>query len=302
MRAQILHGGQGCRPLDLSQPQGVYRHTCVILNPIRTVWVATFNFNMKRRFFLGLCAVVFTLTANATALFDVRFSPSLSGVAYTGAAALGSSTDQWNWIKADGAFPVGGSIASLKDTAGLSSGISLTWDAPNFVTTTSNPLFSGTIYQALMQSYVVTGSGRAPINVTISGLNANTVYTFAVYSAANTAGRTTRFTVTGDPGTTQTQDVAASASGLNFSVPGLNYTVFYIRSSGTGTLLMTADGPNQFDEGNLNALQFYQGTPEPASYATALLGLALLAALSACRRGGQPTLPPPPPTIRSAVR
>ena len=233
--------------------------------------------------------------AQAAPLIDVQFTQTGSP-AYSGAALLGASGDQWNTFSVPSVFGGPSSVSgsgALNTTAGASSGISLSYAAlGGFDASGNSPFFGGTTYANPLDAYMLTftdtpttTASGAPGNVTLSGLVAGASYNLVLYSVANTSGRQTDFLVNG-----VTQSVTAQAG--TTLVAGQNYTDFTATANASGQLVITFYGSvsgNSDGEGDLNGLQLQalpppppQTTPEPASLA--LLGSALALTLAARRR------------------
>jgi hypothetical protein len=180
-----------------------------------------------------------------------------------------------------------GSISSLVDTSGISTGVSLTWSASNewnenlYQPSSPNPYyndtaFHGTAYENLMASYLVFTS--PPGSLEITGLSAGEEYGMYLYTQANqnTGGRVADFDVNGvDVSTTQ-----VNADTLNTFVLGQNYTYADVLADANGDINVAITGSY---EGDVNGFQLVSlssaSAPEPATAGLMLLALGAGASL-----------------------
>lgn len=194
-------------------------------------------------------------------LIDVNFTQNSSagtggpnpGPTMSGAAAVGSASDQWNGINGSS-----GTGISLKYATGSTSPVTMTFTAGggynvyNYAGTTP---FTGTKYCSLMENYLY--NSGTPRTITLSGLTPNSTYNLALYNGANTnaVGRTTYFTVNG-----KTLSSTWNGSASTF-VPNVDYVYFSsVTSDGSGNLAITYTG-NGTAEGDIDGfqLQFVSG-------------------------------------------
>lgn len=225
---------------------------------------------------LGAGAVL-ALAAPARAdLIDVQFGPVGGTAAYSGAAVLGASGDQWNVVT--GTFDTGASGIALKDASGAAAPVSLSYSAafgPDFENVAGiGGIFDGTPYQNLLTTNMFT-IARNPITVTLSGLLPDADYELLLYSVANAVGRTTQFTVDG-----RSEIVTPTSS--RFLSLGRNFALFMTTADASGDLSAVVSWLSPSHEGDLNGFQLLQlpaaAVPEPASLALvggALVGLGL---------------------------
>lgn len=187
---------------------------------------------------------------------------------YQGAAVVGASGDRWNLVQT---LP-GSTARSLNNTAGTSSGLTLT---STTVGTASgfwngNPGSWGT-YANLMSGYLI---GKATSDngtkLTVSGLNSSTVYDVYIYSQVNDANYNQFFSLSAQINGGATQAIQGNSTNylLNTFVQNRNYLKF---SGITGSTTMDIDywRSTNSPEGVINGIQIYAVVPEPG---TLLLG------------------------------
>jgi hypothetical protein len=187
---------------------------------------------------------------------------------YQGAAVVGASTDRWNLVQS---LP-GSTARSLNNTAGTSSGLTLT---STTVGTASgfwngNPGSWGT-YGNLMSGYLI---GKATSDngtkLTVSGLNSSTVYDVYIYSQVNDVNYNQFFSLSAQINGGATQAIQGNSTNylLNTFVQNRNYLKF---SGITGSTTMDIDywRSTNSPEGVINGIQIYAVVPEPG---TLLLG------------------------------
>jgi len=224
-------------------------------------------------------ALLWAGTALATSnLINVDFVGNSIGNAYggggpsvgpnqTGAMVLGSAGDQWNGINDSmysfSAYPSGISTSSpltLTNADGTvsSATMSLTADGsynsyePNWGS--ANPFVTGASpYANLMQDYLYANN---PQSITLSGLKASYSYDLVLYSAGNSAGRTSTFIVNGVTQTSTYDNVT-----LNL-VAGVDYVEYKNAvSDASGNLVITFGTAG--GESDLNGFQLGQPIVRP---------------------------------------
>jgi hypothetical protein len=223
---------------------------------------------------LILAMLLFSTVAHAT-LVDVQFmSPGggpqgTAGTQFSGAALIGSAGDQWNVI--DSAFGSSSLIAS----AGSTSAISLSYSATVVYGLASfQEKFLGTPYANLMQSFLVSHNGEAPMTLTFSGLSPGEAYALYVYgqSASTSYGETVTVN-----GATQT---ALQTNAPSF-VENDNYLLFRGVANASGNITISDVTASGELEADLNGLQL-DLVPEPASFM--LFGVGIVVLSLVCRR------------------
>ena len=219
---------------------------------------------------------------------------------YTGAAVVGGANDQWNF--AGGAFVAdylnphatgwGRTITGmpLSDTLGNATGVTLSLTTPDAFISLEHyaPIFKGSAYAALMDSFVFSDGSRlgggpgqdGAGTVTLGGLDVGSTYELILLSAGDVIGRATRFTLGG------VSEIATPTAAQTF-IDGGNYVTFTTEADPTGAISFTFDAASGL-EGNLNGLQLIdlgdRGVPEPAAWALMILGFGLTGARLRDRR------------------
>jgi PEP-CTERM motif len=223
---------------------------------------------------LGCILLVILLpSAGRAQLIDVDFNAnSTPGYTQSGAAVLGNAGDLWNGIVWSASQS--SNFASLFDSMGITSGISLTFSAPAAFNAASYPQaglpngFYGTPYSNLMNDYLVAYPNQ-PGQFTLSGLQPTQDYQLLVYtdSAADGTGRQTNVTVSG---LTVTQLTNAPLNPMfNQFVQGSNYLAFNVKPTQAG--LLTVDFSAAVGEGDITGFQLV-AVPEPSTLALMLVG------------------------------
>jgi hypothetical protein len=222
---------------------------------------------------------------------------------------IGNSGDLWNM-----ATGPNGTVASLEDTGGNSTGVGLSWNAAGQWNEAdpsvpyNDTAFNGTPYQNLMGSYLTfnpnsVGGSSNPGSIDITGLTAGADYGIYFYSQANenTQGRIDDFDANGVQVSTLQVYCPYSPSGPPPGCPGTfvygqNYTFadnVVADANGDINVAITVPGDLTY-EGDVNGFQLESlssaSTPEPAT--TGLMLLALGAGASLLRRRRQSRLSP----------
>lgn len=186
--------------------------------------------------------VTASLATSAWAKFDaglINISLGNKEIVPEGKAVLGADGDKWNAPDGDT-----GEKIDLTDAKGEHVDVTLTFNA-NGKYDADNAGFVGTAWEKLLRHYVYTID---PLTVTLSGLTANAKYDLILYSASNTDGRKTKFTIgTESKTTTYVMDKKELEDGVN-------YAKFTATADADGTLTITFEGVDGA-EGNLNGLQ-----------------------------------------------
>jgi aryl-phospho-beta-D-glucosidase BglC (GH1 family) len=193
-------------------------------------------------------------------LIDVNFTQNSSageggpspGPTMSGTAVLGAAGDRWNGING-----TNGSGLPLIYANGSNSPVTMTFTSGggyNVYDYSGSTPFTGTSYNALMETYLY--NDGVPQTITLSGLQANSIYNLVVYNAANTgtAGRTTYFTVNGNT-------MGSTWNGAsNTLIAGVDYLEFPTAiSDSSGNLVVTYTGSGSA-EGDIDGFQI-QATP-----------------------------------------
>ena len=256
----------------------------------------------------GLMAVLAHGTS-AAAVINVQFgeTSSIFGPTphYTGGAVVGGAGDLWTF--AGGTFNPdyltstagwGRTITALPliDSAGVATSATLSLTTPDAFISLEHftPIFKGTAYADLMDSFVFADGARlgqaggqdGAGSVTISGLNAGANYELILLSAGDVVGRATRFTLGGT-------DKLATPTGVASFVEGDTFVRFLTQADAGGSLSFTFEAASGF-EGDLNGLQLVEkgrpaevepsAAPEPTSWALLILGFGLVGGTMRGRR------------------
>jgi endoglucanase len=188
-------------------------------------------------------------------LIDVNFTQNSSagsggpnpGPTMSGAAVLGAAGDHWNGINGSD-----GTNVSLIYANGSASPVTMTFTSGggyNVYDYSGTTPFNGTPYNALMETYLY--NDGVTQTITLSNLQANSIYDIVVYNAANTsaAGRTTYYTVNGN---TLNSTWNGSSNEL---IAGVDFQQFPSAvSDGSGNLVITYTGSGSA-EGDINGFQ-----------------------------------------------
>jgi endoglucanase len=223
-----------------------------------------------------LLATIFFLDSGIlqAQLIDVNFTQNSSageggpspGPTMSGAAVLGAAGDQWNGING-----AGGSGIPLIYVNGSNSPVTMTFTAGggyNVYDYSGSTPFTGTPYNALMETYLY--NDGVPQTITLSGLQANSIYNLVVYNAANSgaAGRMTYFTVNGNT-------MSSTWNGTsNTLIAGVDYSEFPTAlSDSSGNLVVTYTGSGTA-EGDIDGFQI-QASPLTANATCAGTNVAI---------------------------
>ena len=204
-------------------------------------------------------------------LIDVQFNTSGTAT-YGGAAVLGAAGDVWNAFGQNTESGASGS-GSLVRSDGTASGVTLSYSTPNgfFDASGGGALFDGTPYANLMTAYLFADNHgvSGPGTVSFAGLTPGDSYQLSLYSAANSAGRITDFTLSDG----QMQSVTPSGSAT--FAKGNTYADFTTTANSQGGLSITITTGNA-DEGDLNGIQLQDlgptAVPEPSTAIVAAFG------------------------------
>jgi hypothetical protein len=205
-----------------------------------------------------MAALALGMTSARAQLIDVNFySAGFGGSAASGAAVVGTATDQWNGIAADSGF--GGPI-NLVDANGNATFVTLSYNSPSggaVVSANANIQPNA----SLMYDYLFNNNGSG-ITVTLGGLAASTPYDLYIYLASNDGG-----------GSARAANVTANlASGTATGNPetsfinGDNYLLLDVTSSALGTINIAETDAlaNTSGEVDMNGLQI-TSVPEPST-------------------------------------
>jgi hypothetical protein len=217
----------------------------------------------------------------AQILIDVQFggntfNPSPDAALQTGAAATGSSGDQWNYVNAPARLVYGTLTYTgltttgldLKDTTGASSGVTLKGNGSIVGAFSATP---GKLTANLSEGYIVPVGAGGSYTFTFSGLKGGSDYDLYVYSVPDTSRQAT-FSIDG-----KNFKQVGPNSGTAFNDPA-NYTILSGVADGTGDFTLTADASSDA-ELDINGFQLSAITasaPEPSTYVLMLGGIAFL--------------------------
>ena len=194
-------------------------------------------------------AVLVLIAAIAQAGFDaglVNVSFGNKDSVPSGKAVVGADNDKWNPME-----EASGSKVPLTNAKGEKTDVTVTyaaagtWDA-------NDAGFADTKYAKLLSHYLYS---KDPSKVTLSGLTPKATYDLVVYSASNSDGRKTKFTVGKESKTT------AYALDNKELAEGVNYARLTATADAAGNVELTFEAGDD-GEGNLNAIQL---TPKAAA-------------------------------------
>ena len=189
---------------------------------------------------LLIALLLLGLAGAVQAKFDsglVNISLGNKDSVYEGKGVLGADKDKWNAM--DGA---NGDKVAVTDAKGGKTEVTFTW-ASDGTYDADDAGFNGTPYEKLLRHYLFAHSNK----VTISGLTPKAEYDVVVFSASNSNGRTTKFTIGKDSKST-TYD-----SDKKELQDGVNYARFTATADADGNIVITYEADD--GEGNLNAVQ-----------------------------------------------
>ncbi|MBC7636515.1 MAG: hypothetical protein H7251_13025 [Acetobacteraceae bacterium] len=213
---------------------------------------------------------LFACSAHA-AYINVQFSSNYpnQGNNFSGGAVIGNAGDQWNY------FTASGGSASLNDTSGAATAVTMNFNAQGAWTLGGSSPFNSTPYVALMNSFLYTQG--TPVSVMLSGLAANSGFSLYIYGDSDqVAGYGENFNVNG---ATQTalQDYASTF------IANDNYTLFTGTADNAGVINITAAIPSGRYQAMINGLQLVT-TDVPEPFSAAIFATGLLALLGVRRR------------------
>jgi len=197
---------------------------------------------LKLAVMASLAVILLGFSGNAQAKLDsgmVNVSLGNKDLVPVGKAAVGTADDKWNGL--DGAS---GDKVALTDAKGDKTDVTITYTGDG-VYDAADAGFVGTPWENLLRHYLYT---KAPVKITLSGLTPKTDYVLVVYSASNTDGRKTKFTVAKDVKTT------TYSTDKKELADGVNYAKFTATADADGNVTITVEGVDD-GEGNLNGLQ-----------------------------------------------
>jgi hypothetical protein len=190
----------------------------------------------------------------STAAAQAKFDAGLVNVSFgnkdsvpSGKAVVGADNDKWNAM--DGAS---GSKVALTDAKGEKTDVTVTYEAAG-IWDANDAGFAGTPWANLLTHYLHSVEAS---KVTLAGLTPKATYDLVVYSASNSDGRKTKFTVDKDSKTTV---YATEKKELTADV---NYARFTATADADGNVVITFEGVD--GEGNLNAIQLTPKAAPPA--------------------------------------
>jgi fibronectin type 3 domain-containing protein len=205
--------------------------------------------------------------------------------AFSGPAAIGSPGDIWNPENTLGAttYTAGsltnadGSASPVTLSLNLSSGGGAfdnnapgfgTWSPfawPSAAAETAGTGYPNSPYAVLFSDEINDGAGGAPAYVVLGGLTTGANYTLFVYSAGNSAGRTSAFWINNGATNTCTYDDSTITL-----VNGVDYLEFGCTADVNGDI--TINFGNNLNENDLNGFQLIEGSVTPASITSSLNG------------------------------
>jgi hypothetical protein len=196
-------------------------------------------------------AAVFAIFAAApafanfsTGLISVKLG-SRRGAEVSGKAVLGEDKDKWNMLEGG----QGNSVAVSTTTDDLTD-VKISYNSDGAFDA-GDAGFADTKYGPLLRNYL--HSKQASV-VRITGLTPGAQYDLVVFSASNTNGRRTAFTVGKET------KITTYKSDVKDLTDGVNYARFTCTADDKGVVTIYYSAGGRGDEGNINGLQL---TPKP---------------------------------------
>lgn len=202
------------------------------------------------------------LVVGALACLHAQAQTVLINFSSSGTLTPDTNGNYWNRVTQSS------SIADLVDDANAATGFSFDYTANATAAAGSSYAPAATVASPFDISDVfdsgVYVSGSSTATFTLSGLNTEKVYHFALFAARSaTANRTTTFTLTGansDSGSVQTSGTDLGGSGVHYNVDQLVEIVGIAPTAG-GVITVSFTGGSTF--GYLNALSMTEADPPP---------------------------------------
>ncbi|MBW8757252.1 MAG: PEP-CTERM sorting domain-containing protein [Burkholderiales bacterium] len=227
---------------------------------------------LSHLFIIATASALIATTASAgSSAINVQFSRD-QGAQQTGGAVIGGPGDAWNDM-----FGNAGSGA-LVDASGTATGVNLSFSAALvYESQLSFTRFTGTPVANLMQGYLVDFMDSPGIDLRFSGLAANQIYGFWIYTQGddNSAGRQISLAANGADPVFATQTNAGSLT------LGDNYVYIVSRADAQGVVDIVGHDLN--GEADINGVQLI-AVPEPATAPLLAAGLLVVAGAAVRRR------------------
>lgn len=232
-------------------------------------------------------------------LIDVQFGCSAGSACnfhtnttqFSGAAASGSSGDQWNLVTGDSNLGNKATTpVALKTVSGATTSVTVTWDSALSSLQPANSNITTGTYANLFNAYLIMNDSNqttCACTIDIGGLVANKYYLLYMINqhGKGATGDEIRYTING------TQYAATNAEVTPVSSPGLtqdtNWEVYTVQATSGGDINLSFN-KNSIAGVNaaINGFQLVE-TPEPGTVAMAGGGL-LLVGIGRIRRRRQP--------------
>lgn len=243
---------------------------------------------MTKQILLTLAlAGCFGITCQAE-LIDVQFGCSAGTLCnfstntthYSGAAATGSLTDQWNLVTGDSNLGAKATTPiALKTVAGANTSVTVAWDSALSALNSGNSNLTSGTYSSLFNSYLImndSNQATCACSITIAGLVGNQYYLLYMINqhGKGIVGDEIRYTING------TQYAATNAQGTPVSSPTLtqdtNWEVYTVQATAGGNINLSFNKNNVAAvNAAVNGFQLVE-TPEPGTVAMAMGGLVLV--------------------------